>query len=86
MTDHPSRRDLLKGAALASAGLVLGANAAFAQGSDAAADGPVDLFTGRSTGAASMIGVPFERRETVRIAIVGTGDRKSTRLNSSHRL
>lgn len=73
MTDHPSRRDLLKGAALASAGLVLGANAAFAQGSDAAADGPVDLFTGRSTGAASMIGVPFERRETVRIAIVGTG-------------
>jgi hypothetical protein len=74
MNRHPSRRDLLKSAAVASAGIVFGANATDADAREAAADGAtVDRFTGRTTTAASMAGVPFEPHETVRIAIVGTG-------------
>ena len=72
-SEHPSRRDLLKGAALASAGLVLGSHAALAQGGDAADGASTDPFTGRPSAAATMAGVPFEKHGTVRIAIVGTG-------------
>lgn len=74
MKRHPSRRDLLKSAAVASAGIVLGANATGADAAEVAADGAtVGRVTGLTTNAASMAGVPFEPRETVRIAIVGTG-------------
>jgi Oxidoreductase family, NAD-binding Rossmann fold/TAT (twin-arginine translocation) pathway signal sequence len=75
MTDSPndpSRRDLLKGAALAGAGLALGLPT-----SAHAADSPHVLtpiaLPEPAQSAATMIGVPFERRAEVRIAIVGTG-------------
>jgi Oxidoreductase family, NAD-binding Rossmann fold/TAT (twin-arginine translocation) pathway signal sequence len=75
MTDSPndpSRRDLLKGAALAGAGLALGLPA-----SAHASDGPHALtpilLPQPAQKAETMIGVPFERRAEVRIAIVGTG-------------
>jgi hypothetical protein len=71
-----SRRDLLKSSALAGAGLVLGGvvrgDSVHAQPgpSVVAPDGsdvePPARF-------ASMIGVPFEKRDVVRVAIVGTG-------------
>ncbi len=73
MSPHdPSRRDLLKGAALAGAGLALGGGALSAQQPDDA-DAPFRALHDRPSAAASMAGVPFERHETVRIAIVGTG-------------
>ena len=74
MSDNPtdsSRRDLLKGAALAGAGLAFGLtpNAAAAQPAHVE---PTELPLPASA-AATMAGVPFERRDTVRVAIVGTG-------------
>ncbi len=75
MTDtpnDPSRRDLLKGAALAGAGLAFGLpHAAQAE------SGPLPLtpiaLPQPERAAATMIGVPFEKRDVVRVAIVGTG-------------
>ena len=75
MTDtpnDPSRRDLLKGAAMAGAGLALGLpNVAHA------ASGPMPLtpiaLPQPARAAATMVGVPFEKRDVVRVAIVGTG-------------
>jgi hypothetical protein len=67
----PSRRDLLKGAAIAGAGLALGASALPAQ--DAVDDVPLRSLLDRPSAADTMAGVPFAKHETVRIAIVGTG-------------
>jgi predicted dehydrogenase len=75
MNDSPddrSRRDLLKGAALTGAGLALGWPAnAHAEGA------PTPLLpialTEPERAAPTMVGVPFEKRDVVRIAIVGTG-------------
>lgn len=62
-----SRRELLRSAAALGAGAALTALAT----TDGEAAG---VAAGEPAGmAASMIGVPFERHETVRIAIVGTG-------------
>ena len=74
MSDNPtdsSRRDLLKGAALAGAGLAFGLtpNASAAQPTPIE---PAELPL-QASAAATMAGVPFERRDTVRVAIVGTG-------------
>ncbi|MEO7963823.1 MAG: Gfo/Idh/MocA family oxidoreductase, partial [Gemmatimonadaceae bacterium] len=64
--DHLSRRELLKGAAVLGASAALGGiGAREASAEVAAADG--------TRAFASMIGVPFEKRDTVRVAIVGTG-------------
>ena len=72
MPNDPSRRDLLKGAALAGAGMALGLPVAAH-----AADGPTPLtpiaLPQPERAAASMVGVPFAKHDTVRIAIVGTG-------------
>ena len=67
-----SRRDLIKSAGAAGAAMMLARPAMrrFA----APAEPPVGA-------ASSMMGVPFERHETVRIAIVGTGLRGSSMLN-----
>ena len=70
MSDGPfdevlSRRDLIKQAAVAGA---------------AVAWQPPDPATSRVPVAASMMGVPFERHATVRVAIVGTGLRGSSVL------
>jgi predicted dehydrogenase len=71
MTDtprDPSRRDLLKGAALAGAGLTFGVQPAEA----APTYGPITLPEPERA-AATMAGVPFEKHATVRVAVVGTG-------------
>lgn len=72
-----SRRDILKDAALAGAGLVLGGRALGAHEGEAGAASPGEV----PRQAPTMAGVPFERRDTVRIAIVGTGLRGRSVLN-----
>jgi hypothetical protein len=62
----PSRRDLIKTAT--------GAAAALSLGRLAAAQAP-------AAGGGSMLGVPFERRETVRFGLIGCGNRGSGLLN-----
>jgi hypothetical protein len=73
-----TRRDLLKSAAAAGAGLALtqlGVDDAQAQPS------PEARVMSHPSVADTMIWVPFEKRETVRIAIVGTGLRGRSLLN-----
>ena len=71
-----SRRDLLKSATVTGAGLALtGLNPT------PAASSPVTRHPSRGTSHATMAGVPFERHETVRIGIVGTGLRGKSVLN-----
>lgn len=67
--DHPllSRRDLLKAAGAATGALAIAARAE-------AAPPP------RRAGATTMLGVPFARHDTVRLAIVGTGLRGTSVL------
>src|SRR4051812_2926630 len=65
MTDI-SRRELLKGAAIAGVGLAAGANIAVPSGTEEQALSP-------PSNRVTMKGVPFERHETVRFGIVGTG-------------
>ncbi|MES3032411.1 MAG: Gfo/Idh/MocA family oxidoreductase [Gemmatimonadota bacterium] len=69
--NDPTRRDLLKGAALAGAGLALGVPTA------SASDGPAPLtpiaLPQPPQQAATMLGVPFAKHAVVRVAIVGTG-------------
>lgn len=75
-----SRRDLLRNAAATSAGLALGQLAT--PGAAGAQDTPgTDTASAAAPRLASMIGVPFETRDTVRIAIVGTGLRGRSMLN-----
>jgi hypothetical protein len=69
-----SRRDLLKSAAAAGAGLALNQLGM----EDAAA--ATSSVQPRPSTAIPMLGVPFEPRETVRIAIVGTGLRGRSML------
>lgn len=64
-----SRRDLLRAAAGATAGLAFARPA----GAQAAAGPP-------AVSGASMIGVPFERREVVRVGLVGCGGRGQSLL------
>jgi hypothetical protein len=83
MTDHTtdgvSRRDLIKTIAVAGAGMGL---AHLGLPDDAGAE-PLRLIdeVPRPTAAASMMGVKFEPRDVVRIAIVGTGLRGRSTLN-----
>jgi hypothetical protein len=72
MTDL-SRRDLLKGAALVGAGLVADGVFTPAIAEDVTAATHPDRPPVSPIGRTSMKGVPFERHETVRIGIVGTG-------------
>jgi hypothetical protein len=69
----PDRRALLKSAALL--GGVAALDGALPTALHAAADHAVSATDTRprAAGARTMIGVPFEKRETVRVAIVGTG-------------
>src|SRR3954470_23093393 len=80
MTDS-SRRDLLKGAAVAGAGLA--ASGAFlpAIAEDVSAVAHPDLAPPAPIARSTMKGVPFERRDTVRFGIVGTGLRGRSVLN-----
>ncbi|MFV0387462.1 MAG: Gfo/Idh/MocA family protein [Pyrinomonadaceae bacterium] len=74
-----SRRDLLRNAALGSIGLsLLGCNEVSAKDSNSKLN---ELIKGTAPKAKSMIGVPFEKHETVRIGIIGTGLRGRSVLN-----
>jgi predicted dehydrogenase len=72
--DSLSRRDLLKGAALAGAAMATGLTPQQAAASEGE---PASL----ATAADRMLGVPFEKRDVARIAIVGTGLRGRSVLN-----
>ncbi|MBA3854627.1 MAG: glycosyl hydrolase, partial [Gemmatimonas sp.] len=75
MTDAMDRRDLLKQALAAGAGLAaasaLTPHPAIAESIDAIR--APQAAPPRPAGAATMKGVPFDRRDTVRFGIVGTG-------------
>lgn len=68
-----SRRDLLTGAALAGAALATGGAFSPAIAEDVTAAAQPELAPLAPAARATMRGVPFERHETVRIGIVGTG-------------
>ena len=66
----PHRRDLLKGAALAGAGLALGLPTALHADATTAGAPAAPELAGKD---ATMLGVPFAKHDVVRVAIVGTG-------------
>jgi predicted dehydrogenase len=72
MSDNKmSRREMLRNSALAGVGLSLfGVQADASGNSEALLE---NLIAGPEPKGQSMIGVPFERRETVRLAMIGTG-------------
>ncbi|MFD0417632.1 Gfo/Idh/MocA family protein [Streptomyces sp. NPDC127108] len=88
-TGGHSRRTVLRTAGIAGAGLGLGA---FASGT-AHADAPAHVPAGAAAGTAqtpaaaparkgkTMIGVPFEPRSTVRVGIVGLGNRGGSMID-----
>ena len=80
MTDI-SRRDLLKGAALAGAGIAASGTFLPAIAENISAVEHPDLAPPAPAARATMKGVPFERRDTVRFGIVGTGLRGRSVLN-----
>lgn len=66
-----SRREMLRNSALAGIGIsLLGGKAVASETSDATLE---NLIAGSVPKAKTMIGVPFKRHETVRIAMIGTG-------------
>jgi predicted dehydrogenase len=72
MTDL-SRRDLLKSAVVGAASLTVGGAFSPAIAENISAAKHPDLAPSAPANRTTMKGVPFERHETVRIAIVGTG-------------
>ena len=68
--DKVSRREMLRRAALAGVGLGLLETGGAAAASENLLE---SLLAGPPPKAESMIGVPFRRSETVRLAIIGTG-------------
>jgi predicted dehydrogenase len=80
MTDL-SRRDLLKAAALAGAGLATAGPFSTAIAENVTAATQPDLAPPAPAARKSMRAVPFERHETVRVGIVGTGGRGRSVLN-----
>lgn len=68
--DGLTRRQLISGAAAALAASSLAKPAKLFASTD---EWRVDLFAPTPAGKGSMLGVPFEKHDTVRIAIVGTG-------------
>lgn len=66
-----SRREMLRNTALAGIGIgILGDKTVAAPDSDRML---AELIAGPASSANTMIGVPFEKRETVRIGMIGTG-------------
>src|SRR4051812_45493939 len=68
--DKLSRREMLRHAALAGLGIAGTRPLAVASEGGSALE---SLIAGPRLKYQSMIGVPFERHETVRLAVVGTG-------------
>ncbi|MFF8814673.1 Gfo/Idh/MocA family protein [Streptomyces pactum] len=79
---QPSRRSVLWGAGAAGAGIGLGAAASpsTAAAPRSAPAAPAAPATPPRRGA-TMIGVPFERRETVRVGIIGLGQRGGSMID-----
>ena len=77
MSDGLSRRELLGGAAALAASAIVSTPAKLLAATD---DWRVDLTPPAPADAQRMLGVPFEKREIVRIAIVGTGLRGRSML------
>lgn len=75
-----SRRDLLKTSAATGAAVAL-THLSVAPGAMAQPAADVGRSESRASLAATMAGVPFEKRDEVRIAIVGTGHRGCGMLN-----
>ena len=66
-----SRREMLRNAALGSIGIgMFGTNAIGAEKSDTLLE---ELIAGTQSKAKTMIGVPFQKRETIRMGFIGTG-------------
>ena len=76
-----SRRDLLKSAAIAGAGLAASGHFTSAIAENVTAATHPDLEPTPSPGRKTMRAVPFGRHETVRIGMVGTGLRGRSVLN-----
>lgn len=78
---RPSRRDMLKSVTMAGAGLAVarpvGVTAQANGGPAALQEAPA-----RQAGQTSMIGVPFERRSTVRLGLIGLGARGGGMLDN----
>ncbi len=77
MSDGLSRRELLGGAAALAASALVSTPAKLLAATD---DWRVDLAPPAPADAQRMLGVPFEKRDVVRIAIVGTGLRGRSML------
>ena len=77
MSDGLSRRELLGGAAALAASAIVATPAKLLAATD---DWRVDLAPPAPADAQRMLGVPFEKRDVVRIAIVGTGLRGRSML------
>src|SRR5258708_11676248 len=75
-----SRRDLLKGAGLAGAGLAASGRFSAAIAEYVTAASPPDLEPAAPSNRKTMRAVPFARHETVRVGIVGTGLRGTSVL------
>ncbi|ARF58737.1 Gfo/Idh/MocA family protein [Streptomyces gilvosporeus] len=81
----PSRRTVLRTAGAAGAGLGLGGQVTTG-GTAAAAPktegtGPAAATAAPEAGGRTMIGVPFERRSTVRVGIIGLGNRGGSMID-----
>ena len=77
MSDGLSRRELLGGAAALAASAIVATPAKLLAATD---DWRVDLAPPAPADAQRMLGVPFAKRDIVRIAIVGTGLRGRSML------
>jgi predicted dehydrogenase len=73
MSDSPSRRDALKAGLAATAALAFSTGSAEANAESLDAIASPHAEPPRPANAATMRGVPFDRLETVRFAVVGTG-------------
>ncbi|ARX88731.1 glycosyl hydrolase [Streptomyces alboflavus] len=88
-TGGHSRRTVLRTAGIAGAGLGLGAFASGTAHADAPAEAPAGAAAGTAQSPAdaparkgkTMIGVPFEPRSTVRVGIIGLGNRGGSMID-----
>jgi predicted dehydrogenase len=73
MTENLNRRDALKRAAFTGTAFAIGGALTPAIAESVSAGAASEAAPERTAGAKTMRGVPFERRDTARIAIIGTG-------------
>jgi hypothetical protein len=76
-----SRREILRAGVGLGAGL-LGAKLTVGESSALAVEQPASVVPGAATTNATMIGVKFDPRDTVRVAVIGTGGRGTGMLGN----